>query len=296
MSERLARACRRARETMPLRYYGALTAGKAEALERHLATCPGCASEWEATREALGAVRPGAAFPREKEVDWERLGRDTLARARAADARAADARKAGAGDAGATMRWFGGMDWWRRLAALGRLPAAGWAAAAAGALALAILATSLPRRAGQPPPAPVASAPSSEAASPEAVRQLEERLARQGATRYLRDSRALLLNLVRSSVPCRRDGGDLDIALERERARALLRRKNLYQGDLVRPADQRLAGLVQQLESILVQVSSLGDCATARQIRDLSETIERRQILLRIDLVTRESGGRAARA
>src|SRR5439155_9152254 len=121
----------------------------------------------------------------------------------------------------------------------------------------------------------------------------QDRLARRGAARYLRDSRALLVNLVGPAVPCRKTGGQYDITLAKERSRQLLRRMNLYEGGLGALEDQRLSTLVRQLESVLMQVAALDDCASARQIHDLREQIETRQILLRIDLVTREMEGRA---
>jgi hypothetical protein len=127
----------------------------------------------------------------------------------------------------------------------------------------------------------------------ESAHVMEDRLARQGAARYLSDSRVLLVNLVGATARCRRTEGRYDIALEKEKSRQLLRRKNLYEGDLLALEDQRLATLVRQLESVLMQVAALDDCTPARQIHDLREEIEKRQILLRIDLVTREMRGRA---
>jgi hypothetical protein len=39
---------------------------------------------------------------------------------------------------------------------------------------------------------------------------------------------------------------------------------------------------------MLLQVSSMDDCTAVQAIHDLRAAIERRQLLLRIDLVTRE--------
>jgi hypothetical protein len=127
----------------------------------------------------------------------------------------------------------------------------------------------------------------------ESAHVMENRLARVGAARYLSDSRALLVNLVGATARCRRTDGQYDIAFEKAKSRQLLRRKNLYEGDLLALEDQRLATLMRQLESVLMQVAALDDCASARQIHDLREQIETRQILLRIDLFTREGKGRA---
>jgi hypothetical protein len=150
----------------------------------------------------------------------------------------------------------------------------------------------------RPPASEIAGPPASASpvVSPESARFLQQGLARQGAARYLRDSRALLVDLVQSPVRCLRSDGSLDVALEKERSQALLRRKNLYLDALEGPRDQRLADLMRQLETLLVQVSSLDDCTAARQIHDLRREIERRQILLRIDLIAGEMEGGASRA
>jgi hypothetical protein len=51
-----------------------------------------------------------------------------------------------------------------------------------------------------------------------------------------------------------------------------------------------------QLESLLLQVSTLEDCAGPHSLDDLRAAIRRRQILLRIDLMTRETEGGMSRA
>jgi hypothetical protein len=260
---------------LPLHYYGALDpAGRAE-IDGHLSACPDCSREWSETRRVLGRVDKATAFPRQSEVDWSRFARDTVARARAAAAAQSGRRPAPLFPA---------------LAAFAR-----WGAALAAASLVAILSLIFLRR---PPPGEEAGVPPPQEAiaTPESMRRsaelIEGRLARLGAARYLADSRALLVGLVQSRARCRKEDGDLDVTLEKERSRQLLRRKNLYEGSLTGLEDQRLAALVGQLETILIQVSSLSDCAAARQIHELREQIERRQILLRIDLVTRELRGR----
>jgi hypothetical protein len=304
---------------MPLRYYEGLDPESARDFERHLASCPACAAEWARTRLCLDGVDADAAFPRESEVDWGSFARDTAARARRAEAAG---RSAMASDRSGVLA--GAAGWLRRAVpaaavrarraaeAAAHLPVpARWGAAAAALLSgITLMMMMDGSRGPQPPPAPVAEgrpAPGADvapgvsespgvAAAPEGARFIEGRLARQGAARYLADSRALLVNLVQSPVPCRRTDGDFDIRIEKRRARELLRRKNLYEGALGGLEDARLAGLVRQLESVLLQVSSLEDCATARQIHDLGEAIERRRILLRIDLMTRDAAEGGSRA
>jgi len=262
------RACRAARRALPLRYYGALSGREEDALARHLLVCSACGGEWEALRKMLDAAGPATVFPRESEVDWDRFARATVERSRAAAVA-------------------------RRSPVPFRIPAL-WAGLAAAAVVVASLWTlRSPTRVGgdRTALAPPVDGLTAESAR-ESARMIEDRLARRSAARYLSDSRSLLLSLVQSPARCRRSGGDVDVSLEAERSRQLLRRQNLYEGDLEGLRDQRLAALLRQLESVLMQVASLQDCATAGQIRDLREQIEQRQILLRIDLVTREIGGR----
>jgi len=260
------RACRAARERLALRYYAALDGAEEETLERHLGSCPACAREWDLVKRALDALDARAIVPLEATVDWGEFARSTAARARAAAARERPALRRGP--------WG--------------IPAAARLTALAAVLAAALLAVGAwLRTRGTDAPAPADDGRPT-ATILESAHSIEDRLAHQGAARYLRDSRALLLNLVGPAAPCRKSDGHYDVTLEKEKSRQLLRRKNLYEGDLLTLEDRRLATLVAQLESVLMEVTTLDDCATARQIHDLRERIEKREILLRIDLMTRE--------
>ncbi|HEU4402860.1 MAG TPA: zf-HC2 domain-containing protein [Candidatus Polarisedimenticolia bacterium] len=273
----MGRECLWVRERLPLHHYAALEADERRRIETHLTACAPCAETWRATRAALQAVDAGSAFPREAEIDWERLARETVARARAV-----------AADASVAPWWSPSFPLLARLAAL--------------VLAFVILGvgTVLVRRAPTPEGrggAPHARGTEAEAVvSPRSMRRIREGLARQGAARYLLDSRALLIDLVQSPARCRRSGPEIDISLEKARSRDLLRRKNLYERDLQGLEDQRLATLLRQLESLLLQVSSFNDCVAVRQIRDLREEIEHRRILMRIDLYTGTLRGEGASA
>ena len=273
MTRRSTITCRIARDRLPLHFYDLLEEGERGPLERHLASCPGCAGEWASTRRALGAVDASSAFPREADVDWAQFARRTVARARAADSVA--------GRAGRRIAWWE-FAWLR--------PSWGWGSAAAAALLIVTFGVWIGRTIHQGDGAaatPIVSA--------ESARSLQRTIARQGAARYLRDGRSLLVNLIQAPVRCRKSDADFDITLEKQRAHQLLRKKNLYLGSLGGVQDQRLTELVSQLETLLVQVSTMQDCTTGRQIHDLREAIDRRQILLRIDLVTREVEGRRLR-
>jgi len=262
---------------MSLLYYGALVPADEAGLLSHLDSCRSCGLEWDEFRGCLDAATPETVFPREAEVDWREFARAAVARARAAEA----ARPATAAAAG-----------WVAVPVPAR-----FALFAAAALVAVLLWNTGLRPGGVPERAP--ASPDSGVGGPplvsllESAHAMQDRLARRGAARYLRDSRAVLVNLVGPAAPCRRAGGQYDITLEKEKSRQLLRRMNLYEGGLGALEDQRLSTLVRQLESVLMQVAALDDCASARQIHDLREQIETRQILLRIDLITREMEGRA---
>jgi len=175
---------------------------------------------------------------------------------------------------------------------------AGVAAAAAAILVVAALRLITPPAppvpGALPAAAPAAGTDAEPAAATEAARYLEAGVARRAAARTLRDGRALLLDLLDAPVRCRREDGRYDIALERARSRDLLRRMAVQQRALEAPEDQRLAEMLGALSDLLLGVAELDDCADGAQMRALREAIERRQVLLRIDLMTREAEGRRA--
>src|SRR5262245_12176793 len=162
------RACRVARGRLALRYYAALEASEKETLERHLGSCPACAREWDLVKRALDALDPRAIVPLEATVEWDEFARATVSRARAAAARVAPPVR--------PWRWG--------------LPVAARPTALAAALVAALLAVSawLATRGTQAPAPTGDGVPSTTLL--ESARSIEDRLAHQGAARYLRDSRA----------------------------------------------------------------------------------------------------------
>jgi len=262
-----ASTCDSVRERMTLHFYGA--AEEPEALQRHLEGCAGCAALWARTVATLRSVDAAAVFPREHEVDWAGFARGTVARARAAEQ----------AQGAVAVTPFRARTAGRR--------AFVWGGALAAAAMLVVLA-GLRMRHGAPPPLAAAHQPGPAAEGRDGARFLQESVTRQAAARSLRDGRALLVDLMQAPVRCRRSDGSYDVALEKTRANDLLRRVSLYQGSLAGPGDRRLAELLGQLESLLLQVSAMDDCTAVQAIHDLRAAIERRQLLLRIDLVTRE--------
>ncbi|HET8946236.1 MAG TPA: zf-HC2 domain-containing protein [Candidatus Polarisedimenticolia bacterium] len=262
---------------LPLHFYSGLETTQRVQLEAHLSACAECAAAWEETRASLAAVDSGAAFPREAEVDWDDFAARTVARARAA------------ADDGEGIRVPSPAR--RRLAAWGML------AAAASLLLVAALRT-LPA----PHPAPAATLPQLAQAGEDApvpaetTAYLEAGVARRAAARSLRDGRALLLDLLEAPVRCRREDGHFDVAVERARSRELLRRLAVQRRALEDPRDQRLSAVLGALSDLLLDVAEMDDCADGPQLRALKEAIERRQVLLRIDLMAREADEGDSRA
>jgi hypothetical protein len=265
----MTRGCDSVRRRLTLHFYGA--AEEPEALQRHLETCVSCATHWAETVRDMRAIDSAAVFPREADVDWEGLARRTVQRARAAEREQRQERVTlfPARPAGRRALLWGGV-------------------VAAAAAALLLLVGLRTRQAAPAPPLAAAHGVGVAAEGPDQTRFLQESVTRQAAARSLKDGRALLVDLMQAPVRCRRADGSYDVAIEKARANDLLRRVSLYQGSLAGPGDRRLSDLLGQLEGMLLQVSSLDDCTAVQAIHDLRAAIERRQLLLRIDLVTRE--------
>jgi hypothetical protein len=278
--------CDAARDLMPLLHYEALEGPERRRVLDHLAGCAACAARFEETRRTLLSVTAADAFPRENEVDWHALARDTALKAR----EAARLRPVPAAPAAAPRN--------RRAVLFGGLAAAAIAAALA-ALPLWRQGAVSPGAVGAPASPVVASRPTppeADAEASDAARFLEVGLARRAAERSLREGRAVLLDLMETPVRCRRGDGRIDVALEKERARDLLRRLGMQSQSLLEPGDRRLAELLGALQDLLLDVSALDDCTASAQLRALREGIERRQLLLRIDLMVGEAGEGGRRA
>ncbi|HEV8119595.1 MAG TPA: zf-HC2 domain-containing protein [Candidatus Polarisedimenticolia bacterium] len=284
--------CDQVRDLLALLHYEALEGPERRRVLDHLAGCAACASRFEQTRKTLLSVTADGAFPRENEVDWPAFAHDTARKAReAARLRPVPAAPAVSVPGAAAPRH-------RRAVLYGGLAAAAVAAVLA-ALPFWRQAVLSPGAGGAPASPAVAERPTPpevDSQASEAAHFLEAGLARRVAERSLREGRAVLLDLMETPVRCRRGDGRIDVALEKERARDLLRRLGVQSQALLEPGDRRLAELLGALQEMLLDVSALDDCTASAQLRALREAIERRQLLLRIDLMVSEAeeGGRRA--
>jgi len=179
-----------------------------------------------------------------------------------------------------------------RAAAARPAPAVGWRvallAAAAAAFALVLLGTELlSRRAPEPTaptPVPVAALPA------DVLDRLEHNMARAHAARYLSEAQDVLLAVAATEVDCDREDDRVDVGEAPDRSRELLvRRALLVEG---RPeAVASAQAVLDEVELALREVADLPSCVRRGDVERLRQDIDRRQLHMRIRLMTRELEG-----
>jgi hypothetical protein len=171
-------------------------------------------------------------------------------------------------------------------------PAVGWRlalpAAAAAALTLVLLGTELLPRLG---PEPAAPTPVPAAALPaEVLDRLERNMAREHAARYLSEAQDVLLAVVATEADCDRENDRVDVGEAPDRSRELLARRAL----LVESRPEAVASartVLDEVELTLREVADLPSCVRRRDVERLRREIDRRQLHMRIRLMTRELEG-----
>lgn len=119
-------------------------------------------------------------------------------------------------------------------------------------------------------------------------RRLRLELAKQATADYLRDGRELLLNLAGNPIPC--NGKKIDITTEKQRIGKVLKKKNYISEFLHEPELQRAASLCGEMETILLEASSLESCTSKDNLQEIEETILGRNLLMKIEIITGELG------
>ena len=161
----------------------------------------------------------------------------------------------------------------------------------AGALAAAVAALLLSYR----PPAPPSAAPAPAvaerpgAAADDVVGRMERTVTRTQTARYLDDAQDLLLT-VAAPHPCPRESKRVDVEDEARRSRELLARRAL----LVGTSGESVASarpVLRDVEYVLREVASLPSCARERDLQAIQREVSRRNLLMKIDLMTRELKG-----
>jgi len=257
---------------------GLLDGPQAEACRRHLEGCPACSAEWRRLDRMMTALTPETVFPRENEVDWDGFARRTIARATAARPGLLTRLAAFA------PRWSPGM-------------APAWAAAAVLLVVVSVTVLLLDR----PPTGPeVATGPAvplstshdnggdddSVFMSEPNIDHLTVNLARENTARYLTETRSVLVTLLDVNIHCEK--GKVDISAERAKATELLRRQRLIAAELHRLPLARAKDVCGDLERLLLEISSLADCTRDDEIQTLRDVVDKRQILVRMELLSQE--------
>ena len=249
------------RERTSLLALGALEGREADQARGHVERCPSCAEDLASLRRAVELAALDPLRTAEPPLEAPAL----LARVHARlDAAAAPAPR---------MAW--------RAAWL--LPA--------GALAAGLAAFVASHR----PPAPPAAAPPAIAADrqvavpDEMLGRMERTVTRKQTARYLDDAQDLLLT-VAAPRPCARQSQRVDVGQEAQRSRDLLARRALLvgrSGDDVASASH----VLRDVEYVLREVASLPSCARERDLQAIQREVSRRNLLMKIDLMTRELKG-----
>lgn len=246
-----------------------LAAGVLEGREReetlaHLAACPSCREEYQ---ELQAVVATMAADPlREAGPDVPvavlvaRVERE-VERALVPDAR---------------------PRWW-----LVALPAA---AAALAAILIVPAIVEGPRSPAAPARAAIPPSEAGALLTQDALDRIERNLAREQAARYLNEAGDVLVAVAATGIDCDEVDGRLDMGGAPERSRELLERRQL----LVQPGAEAIAparGVLDDVELTLREVAGLPSCVKRHDVERVRHEVERRQLLMRIRLMTRELEG-----
>lgn len=160
------------------------------------------------------------------------------------------------------------------------------------ALAAAVLVPPLVSRLRPAPEAARAEIPPADASpllTEDALARIERNLAREHAARYLSEASEVLVSVAATGT-----GGDgdepLDVGAAPQRSRTLLERRAL----VVRQGGEAVAsarGVLDDVELALREVAELPSRARREDVERLRGEVERRQLLMRIRLMTRELEG-----
>ncbi len=173
----------------------------------------------------------------------------------------------------------------RRKPAPGRgVVLARWLAVAAAGLSLVVL---LPRFAGSPKTPPVAEMPE---VSDDALARLERTVAREQTARYLSEAGDVLVSVAAAHDDCDKKEDRVEVGDASARSRQLLTRRAL----LVEGDSRGVASALPVLDDVdhaLREVADLPSCVRASDVERFRERVERRQLLMKIRLMTRELEG-----
>lgn len=230
-------------EQLILHYYG--EEGDSLSAERHLEECEGCRRLYGGVQRVLNVVDslPVPELSAEYGAQvWQRIARHLPSRRRA---------------------------WWQ----VSWLLPGPWRWAVAGIAFAGLMVTAFvagrfyppARRSGRP--APIAAADS----------QTGERILLVAVGDYLERSQMVLIELANASP---RD--QMDISSEQERAGDLVRETRLYRQTAAHTGDTRVAGVLDELERVLLDITHAPSRISPQELRDLRQRLEAEGILFKI--------------
>lgn len=222
-------------------------------LERHLAECSQCAVELAQLRATLSAIE----YPvPERAPEYEAQLWSTL-RPRLETLEA-------------PKRTFWAAMWQPRR----------WAVA--GALAVVIIAAFLAGRITGP------KGPAPGLASVQPPNISGDRVLMVAVGDHLDRTEMVLVELVNT-----RAEGKVNISAERDMAQSLVNDNRLYRQTAQRDKDPEIAGVLDQVERVLIEIAHQPDSVSAKELQDLQQQIESQGVLFKVRVVESKTKARA---
>jgi predicted anti-sigma-YlaC factor YlaD len=245
-------SCDTIREMLVLHAEGALGPEESRQIEEHLAGCASCAAEAVQICKIRGWLAGPELFVPTQDLTWQLLPEKLAIRA------TAQPRK------------------WSHLGP--RLPKWAWCT-----VALVVLAAGLTWTRRVQAPAPAEQPPLAAAGNEAFLGKVRTAYAREATVQYLAGCQNLLLDLTGADRKC--EGDRYDVSLEVTQARQLLQEKRMLDAELSVPDVAHARNLCDELESFLISLSTSQDCETRDALLTMERSIEKDQLLLRINLV-----------
>jgi len=262
------KGCERCRGFLVEALYGELDPEEKSFLDGHIGSCPACAAEFKALKETMKAMdkrvrrEPGREF---WDGYWDRLSRRLEMEKET-------------GTEKARRSWGkkpGGIRTW----------APRWAFQAAAAVALIVAGILIGRTLFAPRRLPVVAAlPAVEV--PPVQPAANDPLVR--ARSYVDRSKLVLLALVNFN-PTSEDPYALDLPLQKQVSRQLVKQAGQLKSDLKDPGQRRLRELVADLETVLLQISNLESRNDLEAVGFVKQGVANRGLFFKINLS--EMGG-----
>jgi hypothetical protein len=253
----------RYRDRLGLLASSALAPGEADWVKTHVALCPSCQAELSGLMAVASTLAADAARNRPLPISSEALRTRVLARIK-------------------TRALASRTDWSLAptLAALGLLGIG---------LAAGLLVTRSAAPPGEPSAVLASLQPSADTEFNDAAfyERLERTHTRADAARYLAEAQDILIQ-VSAAADCPDSPRDsVDVTREAQTSRSLLRRRAaLVSGS--RGTLLAAQGVMEEVEGVLQQVAELPKCTKRQDVDAIARTVDRRNLLMKIDLVAQE--------